>query len=210
MRETHFPSACVWNPIDPTGDCLVKTMEMITRPDHAAASRRGPSIDNPSAYMLLLGNIGFLGCSSTSTFTWRQWVHREELFWLQWLPFHTPAVFFFFFFLPIPAFDGGSSFLITAGLPSALFLFLGETKKIPSKWFRQKRAKLSVNGSLDAGIECCCECNVTIDHLEEMNTRSLSTPARFCPFNRLSHNSNIAPVGFFFLFNSPRSTSQCS
>lgn len=33
--------------------------------------------------------------------------------------------------------DAGGSFLITAGLPSALFLFLLETKKTPPKWFLQ-------------------------------------------------------------------------
>lgn len=72
--------------------------------------------------------------------------------------------------------------------PKCIISLFRRNKENPLKVIPAKRAKLSVNGSLDTGIEFCYECNVTIDHLAE---KSHSAPASFRPFNLLSHKNYV-------------------
>lgn len=75
-----------------------------------------PFIDNPSAYMLLQDNIEF---GKPPPFVWMGGGGNE--FTMKNYPRCNDCVFTQQAFFP--AVDGGGSFLITAGLPSALFLF---------------------------------------------------------------------------------------
>lgn len=163
-------------------------------PDHAAVSRRGPRIDNPSAFMLSQGYIGFWDVAPcTSTFHFPQWVHHEELFLVQWLQ----LLCFFFVFFSDSSLWRQRLISHKYRTPKCIISLFRQNNENPLKVIPAKRAKLPVNGSLDTSIKCCYECNGTIDHSEPLGLQRASVPLTFF------HIILISPLYvFFFLFNS--------